>query len=62
MINRLVAENTLKFPFKGVPYFSVTKKLICYRTEANIKIKNLSRDVKDIDIPQTVTPISFGLS
>ncbi len=48
MINRLVAESTVKVPFKGQPYFSVSKKLLCFQTDNHTKIKTLSRDAKDI--------------
>lgn len=62
MINRLVAENNIKLPFKGQPYFSITKKLIAFQTDSHIKIKTLSRQAKDIDIPINNPPISFALS
>jgi hypothetical protein len=62
MINRLVAENTLKAPLKGQAYLSVSKKLMAFQTESSIKIKTLHREAKDIDIPLAAPPLQFSLS
>lgn len=62
MINRLVAESTIKAPFRGQPYFSISKKMLCFQADTNLKIKNLCRDAKDIDIPFNNTPLKFALS
>ena len=41
--NRLIADNTIKTPFKGPTYFSVSKKLISFQIDKQIKIKTLHR-------------------
>lgn len=62
MINRLVAESTIKAPFRGQPYFTISKKMLCFQADSYLKIKNLGRDAKDIDIPFNNTPLKFALS
>jgi hypothetical protein len=62
MINRLVAENTLKVPFKGHPYFAINKKLLAFQIEGSIRVKALYREAKDIDIPINNIPLQFILS
>ena len=47
MINRLVAENTLKVPFAGEAVFGVNKKLLCYQTSKSIKVRPLIKDAKE---------------
>ena len=60
MINRLVAENTFKAPLRGT--FSVNKKFISFPTDNFLKVKALSREAKDIDIPISQPPKQFSLS
>ena len=62
MINRLVAENTLKVPFKGDPYFTTSKKLLAFRSDSSIRIKNLTREAKDIEVTFSTPPLKFFLS
>ena len=62
MINRLVAEDTLKVPFKGDPYFTTSKKLLAFRSDSSIRIKNLTREAKDIEVTFSTPPLKFFLS
>lgn len=62
MINRLVAENTIKAPLKGPACFSISKKLLSFQSENHITIKTLTRDAKDIEVPFNQTPLQFSLS
>jgi hypothetical protein len=62
MINRLVAENAIKTPFRGDPYFSLTKKLLCFQSAQSLKIKTLTRETKDIEIPTPTPPTTFALA
>ena len=62
MINRLVAENTLKAPLRGQISFSINKKFIAFTTDTCLKIKTLNREAKDVDIPISQPPLQFSLS
>lgn len=62
MINRVVAESTIKVPFRGQPSFSISKKLLCFQADNHIKIKPLSREAKDIEIPFNNPPLHCSLS
>lgn len=62
MFNRLVAENTIKTPFKGEPFFSVNRKMIAYQTDNTIRIKSLNRETKEIVLQFTHPIIAFELS
>lgn len=62
MFNRLVAENTIKTPFKGEPFFTISKKMIAYQSDNCIQIKSLIRDAKDISISVTNPIVLFQLS
>jgi hypothetical protein len=44
MLNRLVAENVVKTPFKGEAIFSINKKMLAYSTEKAIKIKTFQKN------------------
>ena len=60
--NRLIADNTIKTPLKGAPFFSVSKKLIAFQIDKHIRVKTLHRQTKDIDIPFVAEPLQFSLS
>lgn len=62
MINRLVAENTIKAPLKGPACFSISKKLLSFQGDSHITIKTLTREAKDIEVPFAQTPLQFALS
>ena len=62
MINRLVAENTIKVPLRGQINFSVNKKFIAFTTDNCLRIKTLNREAKDVDIPISQPPLQFSLS
>lgn len=60
--NRLIADNTIKTPLKGLPFFAVSKKLIAFQIDKQIRVKTLHREAKDIDIPFVSEPLNFSLS
>lgn len=62
MINRLAAESTLKVPLRGNAYFSISKKLMCFQGEGQLRVRALSREAKDIEVPFNSAPLHFSLS
>jgi len=62
MINRIAAEGTLKVPFRGHPRFSASKRLLSFEADAHIKVKALSREAKDIEVPFNNPPTFTCLS
>ncbi len=62
MINRLVAESTLKVGFRGQPRFSTSKRLLAFQGDAQLRVKCLSREAKDIEVPFNNPPAQAALS
>ena len=62
MINRLAAESTLKVPIRGNAYFSINKKLMCFQGEAQLRVRALTKEAKDIEVPFNSAPLRFSLS
>lgn len=62
MINRLVAESTLKVPFRGTARFSTSKRLLAFQGEGQVKVKALSREARDIEVPFNNAPAQHCLS
>lgn len=62
MINRLAAESTLKVALRGQACFSISKKLLCFQSDTQLRVRALSRDAKDIEVPFNSAPLSFSLS
>lgn len=62
MINRLAAESTLKVPLRGNAYFSINKKLMCFQGDAQLRVRALTKEAKDIEVPFNSAPLRFSLS
>lgn len=63
MFNRLVAENTIKTPFHGEPFFTVSKKLLAFQSGSHcIKVKSLNKDVRDVEVVVTSEITLFSLA
>jgi hypothetical protein len=62
MINRLVAESTLKVAFRGQASFSTSKRLLAFQGEGQLRVKALSREARDIEVPFNNAPLQNCLS
>ena len=50
MQQRLMAENNIRCPFEGNPYFCLTSHYLAYRARAAIKIRPFIKNAKEIDL------------